>query len=695
MAKSFDLFSFEARSARRQERLDGMSSLKGSMKKASRSDGITTQNAGVQAVLMARQLLDGYHLTSQPKLSYSGLRGGKVASHSSKVEEGVVTVHASMQTASSINVAFDIPMEIVAGEILEPSVLIYNGFARIMAQSTFDDIISNNTLKETLPVRDMYSAPLDNRQSKDAYANRVEVSRVNRGMFSLSAVQEELKKAIRGQSVDITKMAQTVDVIDIMSGIGGKYFIVVFSDGSYAELINGILIPEDSSIEEIDVMTSDDPHAIALREYGNDVNQVHPPTSESELDTPHRVVDEEYDKEQEPRGELSLGEMWLDDKQAQKDPDDEASWYQPSGTMDPKQDKPKVDPDAPLETGEIKEKAWQPVEHRAPPGYTETQLKNVRDGGTFILENEHWRKFPSGVRRQKGRAPKTPRQVDPETKVFSTLPDIMKNIQGPSMVDKMTAPGFADKVPAKADPKLLDVFKDEGMEFDDKKGAKTAIDAETLRRITDLAGGDQEIADQIIREQLADEAAGTQLDPRLQQEDNTQKVFYTSDDTTQRVDPSEYSTQPGMPNLDPTSVQREPKTKPSETQQIRTPGDEDSTRIAPPVASRDAKVIPRSPRPPNTPGVIRAPKLKRKPDIKKLCNKCNHAPCVCPGRRKSVYHTITAQVHESSTDLIAKVNKEIEQMQSDGLQDIDIRLAISGKYPSDVVQAVFKKVAPE
>ena len=206
MSEKFKYFSKESRDARRASRAKNNSQIRSALTKTAGSGDITTQNAGTKALSLVRSLLDSYRLPTLPRLSYSGLRKGRTAANSSKVEDGVITISASLKTFSNVGISFDIPIEIHGGKLQDPSVLVYNGAARVISQATFDDLVNNNTIKDIVPVRKLYDAPLDNKQAKELYSNRTKMTRVNRGMFSLGAAKEELRKAIRGQDVDISKI---------------------------------------------------------------------------------------------------------------------------------------------------------------------------------------------------------------------------------------------------------------------------------------------------------------------------------------------------------------------------------------------------------------------------------------------------------------------------------------------------------
>jgi hypothetical protein len=194
-------YSREARFARRTRRLAEYEVLAGVGESDERR--LTTQTAPQHAIKVAREVLDGYRLPAMPKLSYSGMRNTKTATDSSKLEDGVITIFAEMKTISGINIGFDIPIEIRAGKILEPSVVVVEGAPRVIAQSTFDDLVERSTMHDTRPVRDMFSPPMPNDVANKAYSNRSKVTRVNTGMFSLGANRKALADAIAGRSASI------------------------------------------------------------------------------------------------------------------------------------------------------------------------------------------------------------------------------------------------------------------------------------------------------------------------------------------------------------------------------------------------------------------------------------------------------------------------------------------------------------
>ena len=216
MSDNNSYFSIEARAARRAKRLSGFSALSGS---GNSTEGrLTTQNAGMHAVQMAREVLENFRLPMVPKLSYSGIKNARTAQSSSKLEDGVITVFAEMKTLSGINVGFDIPMEIRAGELMEPSVIVVEGAPRIIAQSAFDDVVERSTIYSDPPVRELYSPPLSQSAAHEQYGNRYKVKTISNGMFSSHASKQALRDAIAGRAVTAQMAAPSMAYRVILDG---------------------------------------------------------------------------------------------------------------------------------------------------------------------------------------------------------------------------------------------------------------------------------------------------------------------------------------------------------------------------------------------------------------------------------------------------------------------------------------------
>lgn len=206
MADKNDYFSREQRLVRRARRLGDLENISESITKHAKSKSkINAQNAGTQSVKLVRELLDQFRLPTSPKLGYSGVRNVHTAAGSTNLEDGVVTIHAHLRTFSGVNVDFDVPVEIRHGELLEPSIIVHDGLPRVIAQSTFDEIVKDNTFYEEPPLRTMYAPPMNKDHLRALNKNRLKMERMNLGMFSASKDKLALIAAMRGTAQSIPR----------------------------------------------------------------------------------------------------------------------------------------------------------------------------------------------------------------------------------------------------------------------------------------------------------------------------------------------------------------------------------------------------------------------------------------------------------------------------------------------------------
>jgi len=217
-------FSRNKRLKRRAVRSNTVYEKISSSVKAEKKSKLTTQNVGGHALTLVREMLGSYSLPRSPELSYSGCRHTRLAEKGDAIKDGVITIHASFKTNSGVNVAFEVPVEINDGELLEPSVIVHGGAPRIIAQSTFDNISTNNTIYDMVPVRDMYAAPMEHSVAADMYANRIKHQRASEGMFRQSENRNLIKKALRlGTDLEMAREAQIQDQQEIVTDMGDTH----------------------------------------------------------------------------------------------------------------------------------------------------------------------------------------------------------------------------------------------------------------------------------------------------------------------------------------------------------------------------------------------------------------------------------------------------------------------------------------
>lgn len=196
MTKS-NYFSESARNERRNKRIASLD-VKAAI--GVKEVSIPTQETGLRAIAMASQVLSNYVLPNKPSLRYSGVHKAKTAKKGG-ITDGVVTVNASFRTPSGVTTAFDMPIEIRAGEILEPSVVVFNGVPKIIAQSTFDHMSDIGTFYQNSQDRSIYGSPLTNDQAK--HTSRIKSKRINKGLFSSPSNRLAVKDAIAGKHAQL------------------------------------------------------------------------------------------------------------------------------------------------------------------------------------------------------------------------------------------------------------------------------------------------------------------------------------------------------------------------------------------------------------------------------------------------------------------------------------------------------------
>lgn len=170
------------------------SSLAGTFVKSA-SGGLTKQNLGTKAIDYVHSYLSEFALPGTPKLSYMNAR---VASSvdSYDVDSGTIVVAATMHTPSGIRVDFDVPLNIINGQFLEPSMIVVNGEPRVLAQSTFDSLMQSCSIYDIKPDRKLYSPPSET-------SSRLILRRPSSGMFNTTTFRQ-LVSSKSYKSDDIT-----------------------------------------------------------------------------------------------------------------------------------------------------------------------------------------------------------------------------------------------------------------------------------------------------------------------------------------------------------------------------------------------------------------------------------------------------------------------------------------------------------
>lgn len=162
---------------------------------------IGQDQVGVLAVQMARAALSDFNmLGSQVEIRYT-------ATHDARPHK-VAWVHARIRSLSGIKQSIDIPMIIRDGSIYPPELFVHDGQPRILAQSSFDDVVKAATLWRTPPDRrHWYQLP-----SALKLPEQAQVPLVSEGIFGRCA-QQDPHRMIGGLEAVISTLLSNLDSV--------------------------------------------------------------------------------------------------------------------------------------------------------------------------------------------------------------------------------------------------------------------------------------------------------------------------------------------------------------------------------------------------------------------------------------------------------------------------------------------------
>jgi len=105
------------------------------------------------AMLFVREALAEYQIPDL-KLRYAGMkRWGTGEPGDTRIKDGVITIQAEICSQSGVRQYCDIPVVVHGGRMVTPEILLHNGEPRVLAQSTFDDLIHRGDVHKAAPER--------------------------------------------------------------------------------------------------------------------------------------------------------------------------------------------------------------------------------------------------------------------------------------------------------------------------------------------------------------------------------------------------------------------------------------------------------------------------------------------------------------------------------------------------------------
>lgn len=155
-----------------------------------------------------------------PQVGYRGLKQVKMADDES-IDEAMAMFVVKGQTASGVNIEFEIPLAIRHGEFMEPSVMLVDGAPRVMCQAVIDGIMKRGTFSEPFDLRGgIYTPPLDREIRDQMMVLREKMGvlpHVNRGMWF---VGQAGPKDCDGNLINIGDKIQSLNTDEIVEVVG-------------------------------------------------------------------------------------------------------------------------------------------------------------------------------------------------------------------------------------------------------------------------------------------------------------------------------------------------------------------------------------------------------------------------------------------------------------------------------------------
>lgn len=108
----------------------------------------TGMHPGHSAMILAQEALSEYHLNGDVNLRFVGMHreSGKGAH---QISEGSIMIEAQLKGVTGMTSTFNIPVIVRKGRMSFPCVVItQDGLPRVMAQSTFDDLIGHSRIDQ-------------------------------------------------------------------------------------------------------------------------------------------------------------------------------------------------------------------------------------------------------------------------------------------------------------------------------------------------------------------------------------------------------------------------------------------------------------------------------------------------------------------------------------------------------------------
>ncbi|MHC4648826.1 MAG: hypothetical protein ACYTBJ_25495, partial [Planctomycetota bacterium] len=170
-----------------------------------------------EASMLVSDVFSQFELPVHPKFFYETSRDVKYARNDeNRIVEGSIIFGAEFRSTLGVRKRATVPVAIVAGELVTPSIMEIDGSFCLIAQSSMDEILKRNTTYELPPLRDHYQQPpLTKAEREIAVEIRNEMGhqpRKNPGEYYMN---QKLVEARRKQAAGLTPRMWT-QVVEAM-----------------------------------------------------------------------------------------------------------------------------------------------------------------------------------------------------------------------------------------------------------------------------------------------------------------------------------------------------------------------------------------------------------------------------------------------------------------------------------------------
>lgn len=203
------------------------------------------------AILTAREVIDQFDFPISPAITYLGVKNVKTAGTTDDVLSGTIVLMCKFATVGGLKQSFDVPVQVVSGKVLPPSVIKFNGRDIVLAQSSVNAMVQRASSYELIPVRKQFSAPLTRDERESATELRNEIGyQAREGIGPVSTIRRTYKKAYFGSASAVAEQIGgeivgymqyniendiELDWTDLANFIGSK-----FEDLDPIDLANGL-----------------------------------------------------------------------------------------------------------------------------------------------------------------------------------------------------------------------------------------------------------------------------------------------------------------------------------------------------------------------------------------------------------------------------------------------------------------------